>query len=94
MDRSKSSRRGAVAARPMTWWSWAIIGLALLAAAAASAQSTPSPPAVGAPDSGVIKPPVTDPAIRTVPTPATGDAQKMVIAPPGTPGGDPTVIPK
>jgi hypothetical protein len=40
---------------------------------------------------GVMCPPDVDPAMKA-PTPSTGD--KSVIAPPGTPGGDPSVQPK
>jgi hypothetical protein len=40
---------------------------------------------------GVICPPDVDPAMKA-PTPKTGDTP--VIAPPGTPGGDPSVEPK
>jgi hypothetical protein len=41
---------------------------------------------------GVICPPqAVDPAIKA-PTPSTGDSS--VVAPPGSPGGDPTVRPK
>jgi len=40
---------------------------------------------------GVICPPDVDPAMKA-PTPKTGD--RPVIAPPGSPGGDPNVQPK
>jgi len=40
---------------------------------------------------GVICPPDVDPAMRA-PTPSTGD--KAIIAPPGSPGGNPNVHPK
>ncbi len=60
------------------------------------AAATP-PPAAGAGGSGVIRPPAgVDPGIDRGPPPAgTQGADPMpVYRPPGTPGGNPNVVPK
>jgi len=42
---------------------------------------------------GTLKPPVVDPNIQA-PVPPHAQGTMPVIPPPGTPGGDPTVVPK
>jgi hypothetical protein len=44
-------------------------------------------------DQGTLKPPTVDPAIEA-PLPTHGQGTMSVIPPPGTPGGNPMVVPK
>ncbi len=44
-------------------------------------------------DQGTVKPPVVDPGIQA-PMPSRGQSTMPVIPPPGTPGGNPNVVPK
>ena len=83
--------------------------LLALAAAGMPAHAAPAPqvgqrpdtaaPAAGGPSqdgTAVIRPPTNvDPGINKAPSNAASNIDKMpVVTPPGTPGGDPTVIPK
>ena len=68
-----------------------------LATKASLAQDTTSkPPATTqpAPSDGVVQPPNLDPGIQAAPPVPSAALPTPVIPPPGTAGGNPTVVPK